>query len=410
MSRQRSRAGFVAKADLVSTTLIYPMTMLTGAGNLDGFLITGNQSAPLSQQPFQVQDSSGNARFSIGVAGGAYTIARDVRAYNTAGTAYVALSGRNSPACVEFPDGSSAQGSKLWGGTGAPSSTTVGTGAAGDFYFRKADVAAATLVAASYTTTTGQTSISVGSGTLTSNTTKTLDGVPAAGDLLVFIAYNTDATVTATIGADSAVTATGTDGGVSADDGTRKVRIFSHVVQSGDISSSQVLCTPSAHTTGTGRKLAAYVFRHPGGFATTGSKHGCPIVGTATDTASGASFSMTASAATSRAAVEVAAVMASAAASTAYVWDSGSSSNTSNDVGGSATGTCSARPGLGTNTSGATGTTGAVTASVAITSGGANHAAALGVWQAQADSINATDPWLYVCTSGGTPGTWSQVI
>lgn len=407
----RTRSTWIAKPDLVSTVLKYPMSMTTGPANLDGFLVTGNQFAPVSQALIQVTDSSGNVKFSAGIVGGAYTITRDVRAYNPAGTAYVALSGRNSPACVEFPDGAGAQGSKLWAGYGPPSASTVGNANPGDFYERRASVAPSTLVAASYTTAVGQASIAVGTGTLsTANTTKSLDGTPQVGDLVVFVVVNTESSVTASAGADSGITDTATDGGLVVSDGTRRVRMFSHVIQSGDLSGGQIVLAASAHANGSGRKLAAYVFRNPGGFATTGSKHGCPLVASGSDTASGASFTLTASGATSRAAVEVAALFAGAANNTTFQWDGGSASNTSNDVGGSAAGQASARPGIGTNTSGATGATGALTASVAITSGGATHAAALGVWQAQADGINATDPFLYACTVAGNPGTWVVVV
>jgi hypothetical protein len=136
MSTRRSRS-FTAKPDLVSTTLIYPMTLTTETNTVNaGLTITANASSPLSQNPFQVQNSAGTILWSVPVAGGPKTNGKDARAYNSAGTKYVAYNGQNTPQYYEYYDGTSSY--KLWSGIGAPSSDTVGTASAGDYYWRRA--------------------------------------------------------------------------------------------------------------------------------------------------------------------------------------------------------------------------------------------------------------------------------
>jgi len=136
MSIRRSKR-FDAKPDLVSTTLVYPFTLTTETEVLDaGLHITGGSSAPAGQSLFQVQNSAGTILWYVGVVGGPVTNATDVRSYNTAGTKYVAMSGVTARQYYEYHDGTTSF--KMWSGIGAPSTDTVGTAAAGDYYLRRA--------------------------------------------------------------------------------------------------------------------------------------------------------------------------------------------------------------------------------------------------------------------------------
>lgn len=136
MSTKRSRR-FISKPDLVSTTLIYPMTLTTETDTVDsGFTITSNVASPLGQNPFQVQNSAGTILWTVPVAGGPKTNAKDVRAYNTAGTKYAAFGGSTAPQYYEYHDGTNS--CKIFSGMGAPSTDTVGTASTGNFYWRRA--------------------------------------------------------------------------------------------------------------------------------------------------------------------------------------------------------------------------------------------------------------------------------
>jgi hypothetical protein len=136
MSLKKNR-NFASKPDLVSTTLIYPVTLTTETNTTNsGMTITSNQNSPLGQNPFQVQNSAGTVKWTVPVAGGPKTNGTDARAYNAAGTKYVSFDGQSSPQYCAFYDGTNTY--KLWSGTGAPSTNTVGTAAAGDYYMRKA--------------------------------------------------------------------------------------------------------------------------------------------------------------------------------------------------------------------------------------------------------------------------------
>jgi hypothetical protein len=388
--------GFIAKPDLVSTTLIYPITLTCDSTSDWGFGIVTDENAPLGQNGFQVQTSAGALRWVMPTTGGPVAINYDVRVANAYGGAYAAYNGTATVPCIELPDGT-GQGSKLWSGSGAPSSTTVGAAASGDYYLRGVSSAAPTLVASAFRSAAVLSA--VGNGTLPDGV-QTLAGTPVAGDLVVSIAGSTDATTgTATIGATSSIAAGG-----SGNDGTRYTKVFAKVIDSGDISSSQVGLALTNFATGTTRWHSAYVFRHVDGFTT--------ATPTAVDTdssTSGAAINLSVTGPT-RPSVSAALAYGSAnptAPGHTYTWDSGSASNVESDNrGGSNTdrGSSGARPGRGTNTSGATGlTTGGSTVAIAGLTG--STAAILANW-----SVGIPTSTLYVCTSGGSPGTWTAVF
>lgn len=377
----RAVRSFISKPDLVSTTLIYPMTMTTDADALWGLGIVEDVSAPLAQQTFQVQTSASTIRYSVPVTGGPVVIGADMRVAHAAGGAYAAYNGSATVPCLELPDGT-GQGSKIWSGTGAPAVGTIGTPTTGDYYWRRWTTAAAegaaTLIAAETSSAgTTATSITVGTGS------SLRSGAVLAGDLLLVCAENTVTTETCTVGADTGITAASGDGGAKYNDGTRRIHFFSHVVQSGDISSGTVTASAFTNNTGNGRRLTAWVYRHGFGFPTTGSKHGCTLVGSDnnSDTAITAASTRTVTGPSSPSVSMCAAYASASSTQPTFYWDAGNSSNKSSDSPGAtnANAHVSVKAGLGTNTSGATGyTTGG--SSCEITPAAGTWGTLLGNW------------------------------
>jgi hypothetical protein len=129
---------FTSPADLVTTTLSDPVTLTTGTASTSGLQITNTAGVSLGHHSIECQASDATIKVVLPPAGGLKTNGVEMRAYNTAGTAYAAWSGLSTKPYLELPDGTSAQGSKIWSGTGVPAAGTVGTAAAGDFYlFRR---------------------------------------------------------------------------------------------------------------------------------------------------------------------------------------------------------------------------------------------------------------------------------
>lgn len=406
MRALRSRNSYIAKPDLVSTTLIDPVTLTGDDSSTNGGLaIAMNSGAGLGQSGFETRTSGGTRQVFAPNVGGPLAFGLDMRCYSAAGGSYAAFNGSQTVPCLELPDGTSAQGAKLWSGTGAPSSTTVGTAAVGDMYWRLFGATPATLVAG-HQGTSGSTvtSITVGSGS------NLKSGNAVAGDLLVIALCNTVLTETMTCGADSGITDTSTDGGALYNDGTRRIHVFSRVIQSGDISANAVTASAFTNNTGTGRRLYGFIWHHEFGWNTTGSKHGGPLYasdnnGNATTNTSG-TRSVTGPSGPS---ISLSAIyQAGASLSPTFLWDGGSSSNTSPDGGGGSTASAvGLKPGLGTNTSGATGYS-ANGSSVALGSLGTTTATILANYQVSTTVPSANI--LYRCTVAGTPGTWVAVF
>jgi hypothetical protein len=113
-------------------------------GSTPGFTITLNASAAVGQQAFTVQDFinapvwtvpavGGGGGLSMACYGDHLSVFHDMV---TPGT-YVGFDGIVSPACLELPNGTSAQGPRIWSGSGVPSGSTIGGAAAlGDIYLR----------------------------------------------------------------------------------------------------------------------------------------------------------------------------------------------------------------------------------------------------------------------------------
>lgn len=417
----RSRAGtstFVAKPDLVSATLVYPVTETTDDASSWGLSILGNASSPLDQQLLQVQNAAGTVQLTNGVTGGPILVNADIRVAHAYGGAYAAFNGSAAVPCLELPDGA-GQGSKVWSGTGAPSSTTVGTAAVGDYYWRRYNaLPAPTIVAMSHSTSGAtNTAITVGSGTPGTNITHDLAGAVQVGDLLVVVAVNTIAAETMTVGSDTVITDTSTNGGVVQDDGTRRIHMLSHVIQSGDIVSNIVTASALDNSTGSSRRLFAYVFRHEWGWPTTGSKHGCTLnASNGISAGAGTTTQTPVVTGPSTPHISICAVYGGTNTPSSpgftFYWDAGTATDkTSDSPGGTNTGAAaiSAKPGLGTNTSGATGyATGGSTLDVTNRNGAT--ALLLGNWKVK--TTPPVTPLLYVCSVAGAPGssTWVTVI
>lgn len=405
MRRQR---GEYAKPDLVSQTLVYPVTETTESLSTSGFNLTVNQFADIGQAAIEVQLSGGTPIVRVPPDGGLQVIGVRLKCWPFSGSSYVALCGDQTYPYIELADGT-GQGSRVWSGRAVPGSTTVGTARAGDYYLREQQLDAATLLAASATTTNGQGSLAVGTGTLsTSNTTKLLDGTPAAGDLLVVAVTNGEASGTlAVTGGDSGITATGADGGVTANDGTRYVRMFSRVVQAGDISGGQIVVTPSAHGTLAGRRISAWVFRHASGTWTpTGSKNGCALHATASHTGLSTNQIVSVTGPTAASSIAVTTYVGTSGTSEAY-WDGGDATTKTPDH-NDGTSMTAVKPGLGTNTSGVPGYSAGGSSVVWGGNAANSHSIVLAQWAVSGAAAGSGT--IYVCTTGGTPGTWSQVL
>lgn len=181
----------------------------------------------------------------------------------------------------------------------------------------------------------------------TSNTTTTTSAIAAAaGDLAVFMVANGETSVTATIGATSSIAAD-----QNLNDGTRYHRYFSKVVVSGDLSGGTITATASAHSTGTVRRIALYIFRHGNGWSTDATAR---QVGADSDTTTGTSDSLSV---TDTQVPSIALAMCTQASTPSspghtYAWD-GAAAGNSDNPGGSNTSAWSqsARPGT-VNTTG----------------------------------------------------------
>jgi len=411
---RNSRVGSLSRyysTRVGTTSLIYPVTVTTGVGVSDGFNISCGAAPVGYQAAVLVQTNGGTTRFRVGDYSGPQSFGIPVKVYNPAGTAWAGFDGTVNPPVMQMVDGASAQGSKVSSGTGPPSAATVASGAVGDFYYCRSS---SRLVAASYSTAASGTSVAAGSGTPV--VTAIANGTPAVGDLVVVASCNTNASETMTIGATAGITATATDGGYTVG-AANYVKFFSHVIQAGDISSNVVTATSSSHTTGTGRRLMMWIFRHPSGWATTGSKFGCAPYSTPASyvgtSSSNVSLSLTGPSGYPHPSVSVFAEYSPGTSIASNIlFDSGNSSApaantvyempTSSPV--SAFG--QSKPGIGTNLSAAVGYPVGGSSVVADSQPSTNHTAMLAQWAPNGTS----NPILYVCTTAGSPGIWTQII
>lgn len=114
-----------------------PSTLLTGTTSTTGLTLKQNASAPAGQVMLRMLDTDGTTAYAE------ITNGLDFAAYGmhigAAGGVFVAtmrLDGTGTIPRLRFPDGTGT-GASWWSGTGAPSSTTVGTAAVGDLYLRR---------------------------------------------------------------------------------------------------------------------------------------------------------------------------------------------------------------------------------------------------------------------------------
>jgi hypothetical protein len=111
-----------------------PSTLLTGADTETGLLIQCDLSTS-PQTALKVVNSSGTTMFEIVLTSTptVYAIAYNMKigaASSVFGTP-ACMNGQQNPPCLELV------GARIWGGTGAPGSGTVGTARIGDVYLRR---------------------------------------------------------------------------------------------------------------------------------------------------------------------------------------------------------------------------------------------------------------------------------
>ena len=476
-----------------TTTLSYPVSVTTNQQPL-GMVISSSASPSLAQQPFQVQGFSGATFWTVPIAGGPKTNAVPLLTRNSASGAWAGFSG-TAPAYVQLTDGPTNQGSKVFSGSGAPSTLTLGSTSvsAGDVYYQRS---VSQLIASANTTAGTYTSITVGSGTPATGSNYNLSGTPQIGDLVIVVSNNTNSSETMTIGGTSGVTATSADGGYTANDGTRYVKMFSHIVQPGDISAGNITITSSTHTAGTGRKLMAFVFRvsNPAkqgvatgststtltdstasfpttgngligcvvlagssvglvtantstsvtvaswaggqpsssspytinaGWPQTGSKHGCSLARSNSAsyslgaTLTNKTLSVTGPSTYPNPSVVVTAEYSSASSNGIFllgaVFDAGNLNGTLTTEVPASTGSnycfAQSKPGNGTNSSAAVGyPVGGSTCTWLTLSG--NVVLSMGMWQPAVSPFTSSqvNPVMWVCTVGGSPGTWVKTV
>lgn len=418
--RQSSRSGSITKlyGNNVSTaSLIYPVTLTNQTGTYGSGLYLDAGSAELGEQVFQVIPTTGQAIWGIPIAGGPSTMTSNVQVYHASGGPWAGFLGTTNPPAVQLPDGT-GQGSTISSGTGPPTSAGSGTtlnnntGAVGDVYYQRS---ACWLVAAAYSNNTAVSAIKAGSGTLLANTTGVTNGVIANGDLVVVVTGNTNASETMTIGSTAGITATSTDGGFTENDGTRYVKFWSHVIQSGDISSATIKASSTTNSAGNNRRMYIMVFRSPGGWTALSSTDGYGCATFATDgtaIASGSSnvsVSVTGPSTYPQPAIVVAAEYASTGGTftPTFLFDNGNTSgNLTCEYGSAAGAFCQSKPGIGTNNSAAVSyPTGGSSVSMGAQVSGAKVAGMV-MWT----PATTSNPIIWTCTAAGSPGTWVQIL
>ena len=115
-----------------------PSTLLTSPDNNTGLAITQHATAPATQVPLRVTASGGSALAEVTNGLDFATYGLRLGAVSSVFYSPACLDGTGSIPFVRLQDGNAGTaGIRIYGGTGAPSSTTVGTASVGDLYLRK---------------------------------------------------------------------------------------------------------------------------------------------------------------------------------------------------------------------------------------------------------------------------------
>jgi len=117
-----------------------PSTLTTDGTANTGLLITQGSGAPASQVPLQVVDTDGTTvLFEVTNAGHVVVYNSRLGASFGIPTRACVLNGQTDPPCMQLADAETSVGVRIWGGTGAPSSSTTEEASVqvGDLYLRR---------------------------------------------------------------------------------------------------------------------------------------------------------------------------------------------------------------------------------------------------------------------------------
>ena len=119
-------------------TMTTPSSLLTSPDNNPGLKITQHATAPATQAPMRVTSSSGSVIAEVSNALDFATYGLRLGAVSSVFFSPACLDGTGTIPFVRLQDGNGGTaGMRIYGGSGAPSGSTVGTASVGDFYLRK---------------------------------------------------------------------------------------------------------------------------------------------------------------------------------------------------------------------------------------------------------------------------------
>jgi len=120
-----------------------PVSLPMDNTTTSGLTITLGSSPPASLPALQINNSSGSAIFQI-FPSSVQANGINIGALGTLGAGVTGFAGKQATVPLLLQDGTSSAGvMQMWSGTGAPSSSTVGTAAVGDVYLRRDGAGAA---------------------------------------------------------------------------------------------------------------------------------------------------------------------------------------------------------------------------------------------------------------------------
>jgi hypothetical protein len=110
--------------------LSYPSTLLTGDGPAIGIKV--KQGSGSTRKFLEIKNHSGTVVSDIDNSGNIRSFGGKIGAASGVFNTPTCLDATQNPPCLSIEGGA-----RIWGGTGAPASGTVGTGRLGDLYLRR---------------------------------------------------------------------------------------------------------------------------------------------------------------------------------------------------------------------------------------------------------------------------------